>query len=232
MSRVWRSAVAAPAAALRAVVPTPVRRLAWHELALYACLARWVVRRPQGVRAGDAAAAYGAAQSAAMYGMLFVSVVETVALAYLIPWPLVHLTFLVLGVWGVFFVLGLHASCVVRPHVVGADGSLRVRYGALVDIRIPADHVVSARVDRRFPPGTLLGFGEQDTVDLIVGGMTGVTVRLSEPVAFRRPLGRRAWVRTLRFHADDPRQLVAALPARVRGASVSGRWDAEGDKAL
>lgn len=199
--------LAATPAALRRLV----WRLVWHELLLWACLFRWVARRPHGVRPGDTAAAYTRAQVTVVYGMLFVSVVETVALAYLIPWPVVHLIFLAVGVWGIFFVVGLQASCVVRPHVAGADGSLRVRYGALVDIRIPADRIVSARVDRRFPSGSLLKWGEDDTVDLIVGGMTTVTVRLSEPVTFRRPLGRTARVRTLRLHADDPRPLVAAL---------------------
>lgn len=193
-----------------------LRRLVWHELLLWACLFRWIARRPHGVRAGDTAAAYTGAQSVTVYGMLFVSVVETVALAYLIPWPVVHLVFLAVDVWGIFFVVGLQASCVVRPHVAGPDGSLRVRYGALVDIRVPAERIVSARVDRRYPTGTLLKFGEDDTdtVDLIVGGMTTVTVRLCEPVTFRRPMGRPASVRTLRLHADDPRALVAALSRR------------------
>jgi hypothetical protein len=200
--------------AVRAAVPAPVRRLVWHELLLWICLLRWVARRPHGVGSGATAVRYAGAQAAVVWGMLFVSVVETVALALLIPWPLVHAVLLVVDVWGVFFVVGLHASCVVRPHVVGADGSLRVRYGALVDIRIPAHLIVSARVDRRWPTGSLLRFGEDDVVDLIVGSSTTVTVRLAEPVAFRRPLGSTAQVRTLRFHAEDPAPVVAALSPR------------------
>lgn len=187
------------------------RRLTWHELLLWVCVLRWIARRPQGVRAGDTAACYHGAQAATVGGFFFVSVVETVALAYLIPWPVVHAAFLVVDLWGVFFIVGLHASCAVRPHVVGADGSLRLRYGALVDIRVPADRILSARVDRRFPSASLLAFGADDDVDLVVGGMTTVTVRLSEPVVFRRPLGRLAQARTLRCHADDPRALVRAL---------------------
>lgn len=204
----------AASAAVRAAVPAPMRRLLWHELLLWASLFRWVLRRPHGVGDGEASARYAGAQAAVMWGMLFVSVVETVVLALLVPWPVVHLALLVLDGWGVFFVVGLHASCVTRPHVVGADGSLRVRYGALVDVRVPAGLIVSARVERRYPTGTLLRFGEDDAVDLIVGSSTTVTVRLAEPVAFRRPLGRTAWARTLRFHADDPAPLVAALTAR------------------
>ncbi|MDT0381756.1 hypothetical protein RM572_23630 [Streptomyces sp. DSM 42041] len=207
-------ALASVAGAVRAAVPVPLRRLLWHELLLWASLLRWVARRPQGVGPGDTAVAYAGAQAAMAWGLLFVSVVETVALAFLIPWPLVHAVLLVVDVWGVFFVVGLHASCVVRPHVVGADGSLRVRYGALVDVTVPAHLIVSARVDRRYPTGSLLHLGADDAVDLIVGSSTTVTVRLAEPVAFRRPLGRTARARTLRFHADEPGPLVAALAPR------------------
>lgn len=54
---------------------------------------------------------------------------------------------------------------------------------------------------------------EDGTLDLAVGSQTTVTVELAEPVEFVRPLGRRGSARTLRFHADDPRAVVAALVA-------------------
>jgi hypothetical protein len=82
------------------------------------------------VRPGDVTVPYAAAQTAVMYGFLFVSIIETLVLAYLIPWAVLRSVTLVLDVWGVYFILALHASCVVRPHLIGADGSLRLRYGA------------------------------------------------------------------------------------------------------
>ncbi|MET9607117.1 hypothetical protein ABZZ17_18870 [Streptomyces sp. NPDC006512] len=208
--------------AVRAVVPAVVRRLLLHELRAAASLGRWVLRRPHGVGPGDAAAAYTGPQTAMMYGLVFVSVVETVALAFLIPWPAVHRVVLVLDVYGVLLMLALHAACVVRPHVVGADGSLRIRYGALFDLTVPADAVASVRVDRRYPQGRLVtlshgdgdgdGDGDEHAVlDLIVGSQTSVTLELNRPLEFRRPLGARARARTIRFHADDPRALVTAL---------------------
>lgn len=204
-------------ATARAWLPRWLRRLVRHEVAWVASLARWVTRRgPHGVGAGDTAVGYARGQSAASYGFLFVSIVETVALAYLVPWPLVHRITLVIDVWGVLFVLGLHASCVVRPHVVGADGSLRLRYGALVDVRVPADHIHSARLHLRSPTGHLIQVDQVDdagSADLIVGGQTTLTVELSEPVHFLRPLGRPVTARTLRFYADDPRAALAALTA-------------------
>ncbi|MFJ6591244.1 hypothetical protein ACIQPP_10705 [Streptomyces violaceusniger] len=48
-----------------------------------------------------------------------------------------------------------------------------------------------------------------------MGSQTTVTVELTEPVTYVRPLGAEGFARTLRFHADDPREAVAAL-TRVR----------------
>lgn len=200
----WREAV-------RTVVPEPVRRLLLHELRACASLGRWAARRPHGVRPGDLAAAYTGPQTAMMYGLLFVSLIETVGLAVLIPWPAVHRVVLVLDVYGVLLVLALHAACVTRPHVVRPDGTLRIRYGALFDLTVPPDAVASARVDRRYPEGRLVTLSDDGVLDLIVGSQTTVTLELNRPLDFRRPLGARARARTVRFHADDPRALVAAL---------------------
>ncbi|MEU9176766.1 hypothetical protein AB0C90_07940 [Streptomyces sp. NPDC048550] len=203
--RAWREAV-------RAVVPAPVRKLLLHELRAMASLTRWVLRRPpHGVAAGELAARYTGPQTAMMYGFLFVSVVETVALAFLIPWPAVHRVVLVLDVYGVLLVLAMHAACVNRPHVVRRDGSLRIRYGALFDLTVPPDAVASVRVDRRYPEGRLVSLAEDGVLDLIVGSQTTVTLELTRPLPFVRPLGSRAEARAIRFHADDPRRLVAAL---------------------
>lgn len=193
-------------------VPLPVRRLLAHELRSAASLGRWVLRRPpHGVGAGELAAAYTGPQTAMMYGLVFVALIETVALSLLIPWPSVHRVVLVLDVYGVLLMLAMHAACVTRPHVVRRDGSLRIRYGALFDLTVPADAVASARVDRRYPQGRLVSLSEDGVLDLIVGSQTTVTVELNRPLPFTRPLGSRAEARTLRFHADDPRALVAAL---------------------
>ncbi|MFB7182607.1 hypothetical protein ACFCYI_33465 [Streptomyces sp. NPDC056257] len=197
--------------ALRAVVPVQVRRLLRHELHALAALGRWTVRGRHGVRPGDLAVAYTGPQTAMMYGMLFVSVVETVALALLIPWPAVHRVVLVLDVYGILIVLALHAACVTRPHVVRPDGSLLIRYGALFGLAVPADAVASVRVERRYPEGRLVTLSPDGVLDLIVGSQTTVTLELNRPLRFTRPLGATGEARTVRFHADDPRALVTAL---------------------
>jgi hypothetical protein len=118
---------------------------------------------------------------------------------------------LVLDLYGVVLVLALHAACVTRPHVVHPDGSLRIRYGALFDLAVPRDAVVSVRVDRRYPEGRLVTLSEGGVLDLIVGSQTSVTLELNRPLPFTRPLGVTEKAHTIRFHADDPRALVSAL---------------------
>ncbi|WP_329307070.1 hypothetical protein OG322_27175 [Streptomyces sp. NBC_01260] len=223
LGRLWRAGRRAGAgrreamgAALRTVVPEGVHRLVGHEMRALHSLGLWLLRRRHAVPEGALAAPYTGPQTAMMYGLLFVSVVETVMLALLIPWPVVHRILLVVDVYGVLLVLALHASCVVRPHVVGADGSLRIRYGALFDLRVPAAAIASVRVERRYPEGKSLRLHPDGVLDLAVGGQTTVTVELTAPAGFVRPLGGRGQAHTVRFHADDPRSVVAALtPVRT-----------------
>ncbi|MEV4970026.1 hypothetical protein [Streptomyces scopuliridis] len=212
------------ASAVRTGVPEPVRRLLAHEIRAFGSLGRWVTHRTHGVREGDHAAPYTGPQTAMMYGLLFVAVVETVALAVLIPWPVVHRIVLVLDVYTVLMVLALHAGCVTRPHVVGADGSLRIRYGSLFDLSVEAARIASVHVDRRYPAsGGLIGFDPADdgVLDLAVGGQTTVRVELTAPVTFVRPLGRRGRARVVRFHADSPAELVKALTQALTRARTA-----------
>jgi hypothetical protein len=203
-----------------------VRRLIVHEVRLFASFLRWLTRRPpRGVGAGDLVAPYAPGQSLIIYGFLFGSVVETVALALVIRWPVVHDVFLVLDVWGCYFIIALHASCVVRPHVVYADGSLRLCYGVLLEIVVPAERIAQVRLERRFPDGGGRMRPRADgSVDLAVGGQTTVTVELTTPVGFTRPLGKAAEASMLRFYAEDPKPAVAALTGRAnRGEQSAAR---------
>lgn len=207
--------------ALRAVVPVAVRRLVAHELRALHSLGLWALRRRHAVPDTALAVPYTGPQTAMMYGLVFVSVVETVMLALLIPWPAVHRILLVVDVYGVLLVLAMHAACVTRPHVVGADGSLRLRYGALFDLRIPAASIAAARVERRFPEGRLAQLRPDGVLDLGVGSQTTVTVELTAPLGFVRPLGGRGRANAVRFHADDPRAAVAALTRGRTAPSTS-----------
>ncbi|MGW4568558.1 hypothetical protein ACWEN3_41490 [Streptomyces sp. NPDC004561] len=107
--------------------------------------------------------------------------------------------------------------------MIGADGSLRLRYSALLDIRIPADRTASVRLDRRFLNGKPAAADESGVA---VAGLTTVTVELTEPVRYVRVLGKHAEARAFRFYADDPVSAVTAL--RVDGKSSSDSLTASG----
>lgn len=190
------------------------RRLVAHEARGLHGLGLWCLRRRHGVGTGAHPAPYSGPQTAMLFGFGFVAVVETVVLAVAVPWPPVHTALLVVDGYTVVQIVALHAACVTRPHVADADGSLRIRYGHLLDLRIPAERILHARVERRYPQGRtiqLYGEGADGQLDVAVGGQTTVTVELVRPLEFIRPLGRRGHARVVRLHADEPRALVAAL---------------------
>lgn len=151
-----------------------------------------------------------------MYGFAFVCLVETVGMSYLLAdRPLVHTVVLVLDVYTVLFVLGLHAASVTRPHTL-TGGVLRLRQAAHVDVSVPLDRVAAVRQELRFSHEKAEG-----ELNLAVGSQTSVTVELTEPVDVPRLLGASRPVRLIRFHADDPRALYRAVDAaltRVRTA--------------
>ncbi|WP_261951829.1 hypothetical protein [Streptomyces nigrescens] len=213
-----------------------VRRLLAHEGRWLASLVWWVARRRFGVAAGERALPYAAAQSALVYGLTFVCVVETAGVhAMLADVPVARVVMLVVDVYTVLMLLGFQAAAVTRPHVLGTD-HLLLRDGARREIRIPLDRIASVRYDLRFShdgkadkdgegsgkgkgsgkgmdSGDGKGGGGSGVWSLAVGGQTSVTVELTAPVVAVRLSGRRDEVRTVRFHADDARGAMAAVRA-------------------
>jgi hypothetical protein len=178
-----------------------------HEVRLLASLALWVARRTHGT-GGGVAFGYARGQGAMMAGFAFVCVVETVALSVLL-WdrPVVHAAFLFLDVYTVVFVVALHASSVVRPHVLDVGrGALRIRRYVHVDLCVPLERIASVRRELRMTHERADG-----ELDVEVGSQTTVTLELTEPVTHVGFFGRSREVRVVRFHADDPDGLVRAL---------------------
>ncbi|MGV9270070.1 hypothetical protein ACWDRR_36080 [Kitasatospora sp. NPDC003701] len=188
------------------LVPRRVARYVAHEARIMASLVRWVARRPHGVGEAGEAFPHARDQAAVAYGFAFVCAAETVALSYLLTdWPVVHAVFLVVDVYTVLFVLGMHAAAVTRPHVL-AEGVLRVRQAAHVDIRVPVARIASVRRE------TLFTHEKRDgELNLTVGSQTSLTLELAEPVDAPTFLGAPRLVRVIRVHADDPKALHDAV---------------------
>ncbi|MFJ8809728.1 hypothetical protein [Streptomyces sp. NPDC102490] len=188
-----------------------------HELRLLASLWLWAVRRTHGAVAGGSVFGYARGQGAMMAGFAFVCVVESVMMSVLLrSRPAVHHVVLVLDVYTVLVVVGLHAASVVRPHVLDpAAGTLRVRRAGHVDVRIPLERIASVRRELRTTHERTDG-----ALDLPVGSQTSVTLELAEPVAHVSFFGRRREVRVVRCHADDPGALVRAVEQAREGYAV------------
>ncbi|MGW4907720.1 hypothetical protein [Streptomyces sp. NPDC004270] len=181
-----------------------------HELGLLASLVLWAGRRTKGTgeRFG-----YARGQGAMMFGLAFVCVIETVALSVLLrDWPAVHRIMLVLDVYTVLFVVGLHAASVVHPHLLTPD-ALHVRNGVRLDLRIPLDAIKSVRHETRYQHDR----NAEARLDVPIGSQTSVTLELAAPLAHFTLLGRRREVSVVRFHADDATGLVRQL-TRARTA--------------
>ncbi|MEU5197033.1 hypothetical protein AB0G86_23745 [Streptomyces scabiei] len=179
------------------------RSLVRHELLLLASLLRWVARRPHGVGDGGRAFGYARGQGAMMFGLGFVCVVETVAMAVLLrEFPLVHGAFLVLDLYTILIVVGLHAASVTRPHVLTGT-TLRLRRFATVDLCVPLDAIASVRRELRTTHEKRDG-----ELNMEMGSQTTVTVELNSPVGYSTFFGRPREVRLVRFHADESDQLV------------------------
>ncbi|MFE1904105.1 hypothetical protein ACFW96_10570 [Streptomyces gardneri] len=205
--------------AVAELVPEPVLRLVGHELRLMTSLVRWVARRPHGVGGAVGVFPHARDQAALIYGFAFVCLVETVGMSYLLSdWPAVHAVVLVLDVYTVLFVLGLHAASVTRPHVLTGD-ALRLRQAAHVDVRVPLDLIASVRRESLFSHEKTDG-----ELNLAVGSQTSLTIELTEPVDAPRLLGAPRPVRVVRVHADDPKALADALTrARTAPSPSPGR---------
>ncbi|WP_327399926.1 hypothetical protein OG194_06730 [Streptomyces sp. NBC_01288] len=200
--------------AFERLVPQGVARYVAHEARIMASLVRWVVRRPHGVGEADGVFPHARDQAAMMYGLTFVCVAETVALSFLLArWPVVHAVLLVVDVYTVLFVLGMHAAAVTRPHVL-AGGVLRMRQAANVDIRVPVDRIAAFRRESLFTHAKKDG-----ELNLPIGSQTSLTLELTEPVNAPKLLGAPRLVRVIRLHADDPKSLYDAV-TQARTASA------------
>ncbi|WP_169949550.1 hypothetical protein [Microbispora sp. H11081] len=167
------------------------------------------------------AAGYSREQTPTMAVLLSVLVLETVAMDLLLrrfglP-DVPRLVILALDAASVLGVLGLMVGCARRPHTIGPD-ALRLRYGRMFSLDVPADLVVSARIDRRYDERRLLRLSDGELV-IAVSSQTNLVVDLREPIEVSLP--RRPWqavrpataVRRLRFFADDPAAALRALAA-------------------
>ncbi|PVG84135.1 hypothetical protein DDE18_00365 [Nocardioides gansuensis] len=184
------------------------------ELALYKALLRWLLRRPD-VPAGSTPVGYSRLAGPMIWLWIFGSAVEVVVLDVVLhrwlPW--LRMPLLVVGIWGLLWMLGLLASYRVRPHLL-TDTVLRVRNGGRTEVVVPLEAVESVRTVEHELPGVIKAVHVEDDLLLVgVSSRTNLELTMREPTALRLPHGT-VTVSRVGLWVDEPREVAARLRVR------------------
>lgn len=178
---------------------------------------RFIFRRPR-VPAGAVAFSYHQPIMAILIVFIAVSAVELVVVDLLVHrWPPIRIPFLILGLWGLVWMLGMLFGMLTRPHAVGPDG-IRVRYGAGTDIAVPWQRVDSVAVRKhaiqeKQPKVTVDDHGAA-TLHMRINNETNLVITLDHPMAIRLPVGVET-VSVITLYADDPQAFLDAVRRHI-----------------
>jgi hypothetical protein len=188
------------------------------ELALYGQLLRWTTRRPD-VPEGATPVPYARLATPVVWLFIFGSTVEVVALDLVLSrWlTFLRIPFLVLGVWGLVWMLGLMASYRMRPHLLTAT-DLHVRNMARTHVVVPLDAITQVRVADRDVAGIRAVRVVDDSLLVLVSGRTNLQLTLAEGTTISSPVGE-ITPATVGLWVDEPRE-VAELLRRRRSAPL------------
>jgi hypothetical protein len=199
--------------------------LAWTalrlEVTLYRALVRWILRRPE-VPPGTTAIGYSRLVAPMLWLWIFGSTVEVVVLDLVLSrwWPPLRVPLLVLGVWGLVWMLGMMAAYRVRPHLLD-DHHLQVRDGIHARVDVPLERIASTRTVEHELPGVLRSVHVDEADELLlvgVGSRTNLELVLTGPTPLRIPHGT-VTVTRVGLWVDEPRQ-VTELIRRARSAPL------------
>ena len=195
------------------------------EPRLFASLFRWTFRR---VKLADNEFGYHRrSMLRAIMPLLIISAPIELVVVHLLahafsPWGWLKWVLLILGIYGILWLLGLYASLVTLPHRLEETG-LRLRHGVFAEGFVPYEEIEDAvRTDRKAPnsgDGLSHAPGE-DALYLTTGGRTDVTLRLRVPRSIDGCLKESTPACLVHLAADDPGRLAWELRRRL-GASAS-----------
>ncbi|WP_308289055.1 hypothetical protein [Microbacterium trichothecenolyticum] len=191
-------------------------RRAWiMELGVYQSIYRLVFRRPR-VPAGASAFRYHSPVLTLLVIFIVLSAVEIPIVDLIVHrWVWVRIPILVLGIWGVTWMLGLLFGYLTRPHAVGPEG-IRVRQGAELDLDLPWDVVESVerspqRVDKA---PAVVDEPDGRTFAARIANETNVLIRLEHPLDVRLPQGRDR-IEAVRLWTDDLDGFLSAVRTHI-----------------
>lgn len=174
-----------------------------YEAGIWRSLYRWLTRRPRAARVDAVLFGYGSQATPILLAFIFLSMLEIPILPLLLPWTAVRYSLLVLGVWGLLWMLGLLASIRIYPHVIEEEG-LRLRSGFQFDAFVRWEQIATIRLRRSSSDRKLQIEQHQNGASVALHGTNNLEVTLSEPVIVHLPDGREATVDAISFFADKP----------------------------
>lgn len=191
------------------------------ELRIYASIGRLVARRPA-IGPGAVGFAYHAPVFTILMVFIVLSAVEIPIIDLIVHrWPVVRISFLILGIWGLTWMIGLLAAYLMRPHTVGPDG-IRVREGLEIDLPLTWDDIASVALDRRTDEPKSPRVTEADgtrILSLRMQDRTVITIELERPTIVAlpgtAPKGGRQAVDEVRIWVDDPGGFMAAVRRHI-----------------
>lgn len=202
---------------------TPFQRLgnlarrAWRmEIGIYQSLYRLIFRRPR-VPAGATGFGYHAPVFTILIVFIVLSAIEIPIIDMIVHrWVWIRIPLLILGIWGVTWMLGLLFGFLTRPHAVGPDG-IRVREGAELDLALPWEVIHSverSEVTVEKAPRIIDEETAGRTFATRVAKQTNVLIRLEEPLDVRLPHGYDR-IEAVRLWVDDLDGFMAAVRTHI-----------------
>jgi hypothetical protein len=189
-----------------------LRRCLRHEAVLFSSIGL-LLRGRKDVPDDGVALPYAGPQRPMIVVFLVVSLVETGAFLLVDFGPVGDTLLLAAEIYTAAWLLGYLAALVTRPHVV-SPRELRLRVGAMFDLRVPLEDVESlTRRKETHASARGLIWGDEE---LVMGQSmeTNVVAVLRRPVVATRPLGGTETVRVVKFFTEDPALAVQAFSAQ------------------
>ncbi|GEK85739.1 hypothetical protein [Microbacterium aerolatum] len=187
-----------------------MRRALHAELRVYSSIGRAIARRPA-VPRGGTGIGYHRPTLTVLIVFIVLSAVEIPIIDLIVHrWPAVRIGFLILGIWGLTWMIGLLCAMLMRPHAVAPDGIL-IRGGLEVDVAIPWSAVASVAIRKRIdepkqPRVTERSDGWEYAERVL--HETNILIELEQPHPVRLPVlsprGGEQLVTSVRIWADDP----------------------------
>ncbi|MCS5719688.1 hypothetical protein N1027_16265 [Herbiconiux sp. CPCC 205763] len=179
------------------------------ELGVWRSLFRWATLRPRVPRGADAFS-YDKPIRPVLIVFIVLSAIEIPIIDLIVhSWAAVRIPLLVLGIWGLTWMIGLLLGYLTRPHAVGPAG-LRIRHGDETEIVVGWDDVASVAPLHEHIEGAKTFRIDGELLAISVQQETNVEIELEHPIVV--PVNRKPQsVRVLRIWVDDRAAYLASV---------------------